>query len=108
MTESELQQWIVHKINTCTDWLIFSVPNEGRRGPAQAKKMIAQGLLSGVSDLVVLMNGKTEFWEIKAPKGRQSESQKEFQYQAHYRGHKYRLMRHPKDLRKVFVEHGII
>jgi hypothetical protein len=105
--ESELQQWVVMKTRKHTDWFIFSVPNEGRRGKRQAQKMIAQGLSTGVSDLVVMMTGKTEYWEVKEPKGKQSAEQIEFQYECAYRGHKYRLIRHPRDLERIFKEHGI-
>ena len=44
--------------------LIFSVPNEGRNVKEQMSK-IQTGLLSGVSDLIVILPGITLFIEMK-------------------------------------------
>lgn len=58
--------------------VIFSVPNGGKRGWFDAKQLQATGLLAGVTDLIVLINGKVHFVEIKTSTGRMSEVQKRF------------------------------
>ena len=66
--------------------ILFAVNNNAtsrsidpRRAGGIAKSM---GVFSGVADLVLCIDGTTYFIEVKAPKGRQSESQKAFQEQA--------------------------
>lgn len=60
-------------------YILFSVPNSGKDAKEQTYKK-ATGMLSGVSDLILLMpNGKTIFIEMKTEKGTQSDSQKEFE-----------------------------
>lgn len=45
--------------------LFFAVPNGGWRNPVVAAKLKAEGVRSGVSDLIILHAGKTYFVEIK-------------------------------------------
>lgn len=62
------------------------------------------GLLSGVSDLCVMLpDGKTLWVEVKTPKGRQSEEQKAFEAAALRLGHDYRVWRSLDDA-VAFVE----
>lgn len=60
--------------------IVFSVPNGGKRNKLEAKKMKEQGLLAGVSDLIIIMYNKIFFLELKNSTGKQSEKQKAFQY----------------------------
>lgn len=57
----------------------FAVPNGGQRNLIVAKKLKDEGALAGVSDIIILENGTCRFVEIKQEKGRQQESQKEFE-----------------------------
>ena len=57
----------------------FAVPNGGQRNLIVAKKLKDEGALSGVSDIIILEDGTCRFVEIKQAKGRQQESQKEFE-----------------------------
>jgi hypothetical protein len=51
-------------------WLIFSVPNGGKRSKATAGILKATGVLSGVSDLVIIGPWKFAlFAEVKTAKG---------------------------------------
>lgn len=62
----------------------FSVPNGGLRRLVTAQIMKAEGAKPGVSDLLLMVpNGKYNFLaiEMKTDKGRQSDSQKNFQKQ---------------------------
>ena len=42
------------------------------------KDLLLTGLLSGVSDLIVVLEGKVLFVEVKNEKGKQSQKQKYF------------------------------
>src|SRR3989304_5904987 len=100
MTEDQLQQQIITWYNNtfCLKnqdlrHVIFSVPNGGSRNIIEAKKMKATGLLSGVSDLIILQPNKTIFIELKIEKGIQSESQKDFEFRVKLLGFEYHLIR---------------
>jgi hypothetical protein len=57
--------------------IVYSVPNEGRRVAGGILK--AMGLLSGVTDLVIVSRGgKSHFVEVKTKTGRLSKAQREF------------------------------
>jgi len=57
--------------------LIFAVPNERKQSIIKGVRMKAIGLTAGVPDLVILIKGRMFFVEMKAPKGKLSENQKE-------------------------------
>lgn len=61
---------------------LFAVPNGGRRDAITGAKMKAEGVLSGVSDLILLLprGGYAALLiEMKIEKGIQSKSQKEWE-----------------------------
>jgi hypothetical protein len=77
---------------TCVRWFntqypalhgrLFAVPNGGRRDATTAAKLKAEGVVAGVSDLILLLPNKSYgalLIELKTPKGRQSPSQREWQ-----------------------------
>lgn len=48
----------------------FSVPNEGKRTPVNASKMIAEGLVAGIPDLILLTDPRgVVFFELKTKTG---------------------------------------
>lgn len=58
----------------------FSVPNHLlKNGVAEGKREISAGLRKGAPDLIAGINGKSYWFELKTPKGTQSEEQKAFQ-----------------------------
>ena len=76
--------------------VLFAVPNGGRRGVTEAGIMKGEGVLAGVSDLFLMKsNGLFHglFIEIKTAKGRQTESQKEFEAKAGQNGYQYMICR---------------
>ena len=100
-TETKIQQSLVKKIDEWFGWRypglmlnlvdskkrpykvspLFAVPNEGKRGIRTAQRMKAEGLRSGVPDLVIpISNDKYNglFIEMKKPKGVTSKNQKEW------------------------------
>lgn len=72
-------------------YLCFSVPNESCW---KNKNYFEQtGLLSGVSDLIVVLPNKVLFIEMKSKTGRQSIEQKQFQQHITELGFEYHLIR---------------
>lgn len=92
--ESGIQQ-------ACVDWfrwmfphfLIFSVPNGGSRNALEAANLKKEGVMPGVSDLIVVANEKVLFVEMKAGKNRQQQTQKDFQKKVEALGFKYVVCR---------------
>lgn len=76
--------------------MIFAVPNGGLREGPTAVKLKAEGLLPGVSDLI-LLEPRGEYHalliEMKTSNGRQSPQQKNFQAHAEESGYKYVICR---------------
>ena len=105
--ESKIQQEIVIWFNNnyclktsnprCS---IFSVPNEGKNAREQMYKK-ALGLKSGVSDLIVLLPNKVLFIECKDEKGKQRESQIEFQQTVTALGFGYHVVRSLEDFKAI-------
>ncbi|WP_404812057.1 VRR-NUC domain-containing protein [Capnocytophaga canimorsus] len=72
-------------------YVIFAVPNGGSRNTLEAKRLQQEGVLAGVSDLIVIAPNKTLFIEMKHGKGKQTNKQKEFQKQVQQLGYSYFL-----------------
>lgn len=81
--------------------LLFSVPNGGYRNPREAKKMKDTGTVSGVSDLILMYDGKTTLIEMKTPKGRQSSTQIAWQKDVEKQGFQYFVCYGLEDFKKV-------
>ena len=78
-SESQLQAECVRYMRNVLSVVygtFFSVPNEGKRNPVNASRMIAQGLLAGIPDLVWCRNAQVVFFELKTTKGKLSAKQK--------------------------------
>lgn len=102
--EARIQIGIVQYLQM-SKYHVFSVPN-GINIPTSGSRDLysRMGLLSGVSDLCVMLpEGKTLWVEVKTPTGRQSETQKAFQKRAGELGHSYCIWRSIDDARR-FVE----
>lgn len=92
-----------HRIQcACVNWFrlqypkhasaLFAVPNGGRRDRVSGAKLKAEGVLPGVSDLILLVSRD---WchglliEMKTPKGKQSPAQRDWQREMESRGYRY-------------------
>lgn len=78
------------------DKLLFAVPNGGSRNLIEAKKLKGQGVVAGVSDLILFVQS----WgygalciEMKFGKNKQTDNQKEWQKAVEEQGYKYVLCR---------------
>ena len=93
--ESKLQQ-------ACIKWwnlqyprhhgLLFAIPNGGSRNIVTAVRLKGEGVISGVSDLILLMPNKDYHGlciEMKYGKGKQQQSQKDWQTKVESQGYKY-------------------
>lgn len=105
-TESFIQQQIVifYRNNYCLNHhypqhIIFSVPNEGKSKMETLRKK-SIGMMSGVSDLIIITHKRTIFVEVKTEMGVQSESQNRFQKLVEALGYKYLLVRSLEDFKK--------
>ena len=92
-----------HRIQcACVNWFrlqypdhasaLFAVPNGGRRDRVSGAKLKAEGVLPGVSDLILLVaRGGYHglLIEMKTPKGKQSPAQKVWQREMESRGYRY-------------------
>lgn len=61
---------------------LFAVPNGGKRSRKTASEMKAEGVVPGVSDLILLKRNRDYgalLVEMKTPKGSQTDTQKEWQ-----------------------------
>lgn len=82
MTEDQL-------LSNCFQWhwnnyptkrmLLFHVPNEGSSSKIRGGQMKAKGVVAGVSDFILLENGKVYCLECKTFEGKQSKQQKKFE-----------------------------
>ena len=93
MSESQIQQqmvkWFGYKYPECT---LFAIPNGHKRNAITGAILKREGVVAGVADLF-LMKANQKYhglWiEVKTDKGKQSESQKEFERKALREGYKY-------------------
>ena len=75
---------------------LFAVPNGGRRDAVTGAKMKAEGVLAGVSDLILLKRSEEYgalLIETKVKGNYQSQSQKEWQQKIEKEGYKYVVCR---------------
>jgi len=80
--------------------IIFSVPNEGSNIVEQIKKK-GTGMMAGVSDLIMVIEGRVIFCEIKDDKGRQKPDQIAFEQKVTKLGHQYYLIRSLEEFKEM-------
>lgn len=83
--------------------IIFSVPNGGTRNALEATSLKAQGLLPGVSDIIIVRPNRTLYVEVKTRTGKQSKEQIAFMQRVQALGHVYVLVRSLDEF-KSFIE----
>lgn len=108
-TEARIQQEIVmwYKNNFCLNHnnpqhIIFSVPNESKSKRETLQKK-AIGMMSGVSDLIIIRPKEVLFVEVKTPTGTQSKSQKIFQKIVKTLGFNYYLVRSLEEFKTLLI-----
>ena len=68
------------------DYIIFAVPNGGKRGGAEAERLRKEGVRAGVNDLIILTHNRVIFLEMKKVNTKASPKQKEFHENLDYLG----------------------
>lgn len=102
--EEKLQVQLVEAFRTIVPShlaVLYAVPNGGKRGKAEAGRLKAQGVLSGVADLVIMMRGRHVYAEVKTEEDKvrgvertyMSTNQKNFAKQAEALGHDHHVIR---------------
>lgn len=90
------------------DLVLFAIPNAAKRGKALASIMKNEGILAGASDLMLMVqcNGYGGlFIEMKTEKGKQSDTQKEFESKCFTYGYKYALCRSFDEFREIITNY---
>ena len=91
--------------------LLFAIPNGGKRNIITAKKLKSEGVVSGVSDLILLIH-KGQYnslcIEMKTKKGKQSENQIAWQKLVENYKNKYVVCHSFDDFRKEIYEYLLV
>ena len=88
--------------------MLFAVPNGGARNVIEASIMKGEGVTAGVSDLILLVPRKgygALCIEMKTPKGKQSEYQKQWQHLTERNGNMYVICRTFEDFKKAIQDY---
>jgi len=97
--EHFIQVTMVNKLRNA-GFLVFAVPNGGARNKITASNLKREGVLAGVSDLVIVLKENVVFIEVKTEKGIISKSQKEFGEWVNKLGHEWQVWRSMKEVQK--------
>ena len=87
--------------------LVFAVPNGGSRDKREAARLKWQGVLAGVPDVLVILDGRTFGIEFKAPKGKLSDAQKAIADRFHENGCPWTVARSLDDVEAFFADHQV-
>lgn len=108
-----------HKLQVaCVKWFrtqyqelrpyLFAVPNGGRRDETTARKLKDEGVVAGVSDLILLIPNKDYHGlliEMKTETGKQSQYQIDWQCSMEKQGYRYVICRSLYEFIKVVKTH---
>lgn len=89
-------------------YILFAVPNAGKRDPRIGAYMKAEGLLPGAPDLILLKSNRRYCAlciEMKTKTGRQQASQKKWEMEAKKNDIMYVICRSLEDFKKVITEY---
>ncbi len=111
-----------HRIQcSCVNWFrlqypthasaLFAVPNGGRRDRVSGAKLKAEGVLPGVSDLILLLPRGSHHGlliEMKTAKGKQSPAQRDWQREMESRGYRYIVCRSFDEFREAIDDYLLL
>ena len=83
--------------------LLFAVPNGGARSVQEGKLLKMTGVIAGVSDMILLVNGTAYCFELKTETGTQSKLQKDWQKRVNKQGFDYYIVRSLSEF-KYYIE----
>lgn len=97
-------KWFYYAYPAYRGGCLFAVPNGGHRNIQTARSLKAEGVTSGVADLL-LMVARHEYHglciEVKTPVGRQSENQRAWQCTIEAQGYRYEVVRSLDDFAEL-------
>lgn len=99
--EHNLQVQVINLLRNYYNLLVFAVPNGGSRNLFEARNLKNEGVMAGVSDLILVLNGVVIFLELKAGRNKQQESQKIFEKKVKELGHQYYVVRSLDDVMEI-------
>jgi len=76
--EARLQRTVVQHL-LLNDAFFMSIANEGKRSAIMGHELKLMGMLPGAADLLIVVDGKAHFLEVKSAEGVQSAAQRDFQ-----------------------------
>lgn len=99
--EHNLQVQVINLLRNYYGLCVFAVPNGGSRNLYEARNLKNEGVMAGVSDLILVLNGVVVFLELKAGRNKQQESQKIFERKVKGLGHQYYVVRSLDDVVEI-------
>jgi tRNA(Phe) wybutosine-synthesizing methylase Tyw3 len=102
--QAKIVVWFKNEYQINAKGVIFSVPNGGSRNVIEAKKLKSTGLMAGVSDLIVVLESKVLFIELKTDVGIQSDTQKKFEILVTNLNHEYHIIRSLEQFKELIHE----
>ena len=96
--EHNLQVQVINLLRNYYGLCVFAVPNGGSRNLFEARNLKNEGVMAGVSDLILVLNGTVIFLELKAGRNKQQETQKVFEKKVKGLGHQYYVVRSLEDV----------
>jgi len=109
--EDAIQEAIVQLLRLAADrrTIYLAIPNGIPASPRIGARFVKHGLLAGAPDLLIITpDGRTNFLEVKAPDGRQSDAQKDFQARCAIVGVHYRVVRSISEAEEVLRDWGAL
>ena len=96
--ESALQKQIVDYFReNYPKYILFHIPNSA----THFSKVVSSGVLWGVADLCLVLDGKVIFIELKSLNGRLSDYQTQFQSKCHALSIEYYVVRELKEFKEI-------
>ena len=102
--EHKLQVAIVRFLRL-NRFFVFAVPNGGNRDAKTGAYLKDEGVMAGVSDLIIMHDGRIVFVEVKTDTGRQKPTQVAFQQAVEAEGHEYLIWRSVDDAISFVRDH---
>lgn len=109
--ESSFQIKFIYDVNKAYPKLskfLFHIPNGGKMGIRRGHFLKLMGVKAGVADVFYMLSNKQYkgLWlEFKSEKGRQADTQKEFESLCIESGYLYTLVRSNKEALDVFINY---
>ena len=104
LIQCAIVKWFYYAYPAYRGGYLFAVPNGGHRNIQTAARLKAEGVTSGVADLLLLVPKRGYHGlciEVKTPVGRQSENQKNWQRIIEAQGYRYEVVRSLDDFAEL-------